>query len=500
MQSFLTRLARSPDLARRVLGVAVALLIAGGCALALRDGDRVKSLDEPAFLDLSANLALHAAYAHTNRPDIEGYDPRLPLGELRSTAYRAPGYPWLQAPFRFLGGGYRTLRAVNAVLLALTLWVLFSLLVHRGGPLAGVLGIGLVLLYPVLVYGAGTLYPQTLAALLLVATIWQLDRLERSSGVRATGLVGLTLGALVLTVPLNLLLVPVFAGWMLWSRRATPRQLAVVLLAFTATVGPWAVRNACVLGAPPAVATSTGFNLLAGNGPYVRHEQATGELRWPKGVREQVAGKGEVERDRILTRAALQWMREHPGKAASLYAEKLLSWFAVGNQLVSDRLLPDGSGAGPPWLRGLVMAVGYGLLGAIALVRLAAARRVSLTALEVLLAVLYLGAAMVYAVFFTRIRFRLPFDWLLIALDALFLARVLAPGAGGRDVAGLSRAGLTPGGGGPSASPRVSRTSRSAQTGASGRQRCFIPFLGQSGRSHGTAREAVPREPHPRAE
>jgi hypothetical protein len=137
-----------------------------------------------------------------------------------------------------------------------------------------------------------------------------------------------------------------------------------------------------------------------------------------------------VERDRILTRAALQWMREHPRQAASLYAEKLLSWFAVRNQLVSDRLVPDGSGAGPPWLRGLVMALGYGLLGAIALVRLAAARRVPFTALEVLLAVLYLGAAMAYAVFFTRIRFRLPFDWLLIALDALFLVRVLAPGTG----------------------------------------------------------------------
>jgi hypothetical protein len=33
---------------------------------------------------------------------------------------------------------------------------------------------------------------------------------------------------------------------------------------------------------------------------------------------------------------------------------------------------------------------------------------------------------MAYAVYFTRIRFRLPFDWLLIAVDALFLARVLA--------------------------------------------------------------------------
>ena len=57
-----------------------------------------------------------------------------------------------------------------------------------------------------------------------------------------------------------------------------------------------------------------------------------------------------------------------------------------------------------------------------------ATRCVPLTALEVLLLVLYVAAGMVYAVFFTRIRFRLPFDWLLIAMDAMFLARVVGQG------------------------------------------------------------------------
>jgi hypothetical protein len=45
---------------------------------------------------------------------------------------------------------------------------------------------------------------------------------------------------------------------------------------------------------------------------------------------------------------------------------------------------------------------------------------------EALFLALYLGGGMAYAIYFTRIRFRLPFDWLLIAVDAMFLARLLA--------------------------------------------------------------------------
>ena len=440
MQSFLTRLVRTAERPGLVLGLAMGLTLAVGLAMALRDGARMKSLDEDAFLDLSGNLAFHGAFAHTNRPDVEGFDPALPVGALRPTAYRAPGYVWLQVPFRWMGGEYTLLRAVNAALLALTLWLLHALLVRRAGGLGGALGVGLVLLYPVLVYAAGTLYPQTLSACLLVAAVWQLDRLERSSGLRSFVLLGVTLGGLVLTVPIHLLLLPIIAVWMLVARRGTPWQLGVTLLTLGGLVGAWVVRNSIVLGAVVGIATSSGFNLLAGNGPYVRHDQATADLRWPRGVREQVAGRGEVERDRILGRAALHWIRENPTDAALLYGRKLLYWFAPRNKLVSDRLVPGGSGAGPRWLRDGLMVLGYGLLMSILAVRLSLSRRFPFSSLEVLLLALYLGGGMAYAVYFTRIRFRLPFDWLLIAVDALFLARVLAPRIAGVPLAGARRA------------------------------------------------------------
>lgn len=415
------------------------LLVAVGVALAVRDGSRMKSLDEGAFLDLSGNLAFHGTFAHTNRPDIEGFDPALPVGALRVTAYRAPGYVFFQVPFRWMGGEHALLRVANAVLLALTLWLLHGLVVRRAGRLAGAIAVILVLLYPVLLYTAGTLYPQTLSAFLLVGAARQLDALERSASLRRFVLLGLTLGALALTVPIHLLLLPLVAAWMVVARRGTWRQVGLTLVTVACLVGLWVLRNCLVLGAVVGIATSSGFNLLAGNGPYVRHDQATAELRWPRGVREQVAGRGEVERDRILTRAALRWIGENPGEAAALYGRKLLYWFAPRNQLVSDRLVPGGSGAGPGWLRDAAMLLGYGLLTSILAVRLALARRDRLSSLEVLLLALYLGGGVAYAVYFTRIRFRLPFDWLLIAVDALFLARVLARWRAGAALAGAPR-------------------------------------------------------------
>ena len=85
-------------------------------------------------------------------------------------------------------------------------------------------------------------------------------------------------------------------------------------------------------------------------------------------------------------------MTENPGEAARLYARKLLYWFAFENDVVSDRLVPGGSGAGPPWLRSLAMLLGYGVLFGLLVVRLALVRRIPFSALDVLLLALYLGA------------------------------------------------------------------------------------------------------------
>jgi len=126
-----------------------------------------------------------------------------------------------------------------------------------------------------------------------------------------------------------------------------------------------------------------------------------------------------------MTRAGLKFIRENPGRAFTLYVQKFLFWFHFRNTISSDKVVPGGAGAGTVWLRDLLMLVTYGPLLGVLLFRLALFRKYPLSSLETLFVALYLGGGMAYAIYATRIRYRLPFDWLLIAVDALFVAQVI---------------------------------------------------------------------------
>jgi hypothetical protein len=425
MNPLLQRIQRLSTHGKTLLGLVMAAFLVAGIVLAVRDGDRVKSLDEPAFLDIGSNVAFHGQFAHTNVPDMDGYDKNLPLGSLRPTAYRAPGYAFFIAPFQRLGAGFVILRILNAILVALTLLLLYRFLASRYSPVAASLSVLLALGYPVLVYAASTLYPQTLSAFLLVASVILLAKLHPGAGMGAFLGAAVTYGLLVLTVPVYLLLTPIVLVWLLWSRRARLAQAVVVGAVVAACVGAWTARNLAVFHAPVAMGTSSGFMLLSGNCPNTRYDQASVDVAWPDYVYTELTGKNEVQRDQIMVRAALTFVRENPGDAFVLYVQKFLYWFAYRNEVVSDRAVPGGSGAGPVALRDLVMLLTYGSMLLVLVVRLALVRRYPMTSWEGLLLALYVGGGAAYAVYLTRIRYRLPFDWLLIALDAIFLAQVV---------------------------------------------------------------------------
>jgi hypothetical protein len=63
----------------------------------------------------------------------------------------------------------------------------------------------------------------------------------------------------------------------------------------------------------------------------------------------------------------------------------------------------------------------YGPLMAIFLLRLLLIKQAKATPVEILFILLYLLSALVSAVFFTRIRLRLPFDYLMIMVVAITL-------------------------------------------------------------------------------
>jgi hypothetical protein len=118
----------------------------------------------------------------------------------------------------------------------------------------------------------------------------------------------------------------------------------------------------------------------------------------------------EVEEDRYFRSQAVRWASENPHEAAGLYLRKLLNWFHFRNNLATR-----GQSSA---LREAVLALSYGTLLLLVGARLVLGRSLKMNPREVAFALVYLVAALVNAFFITRIRYRIPFDFLLVGLAA----------------------------------------------------------------------------------
>jgi len=400
-------------LARHARGLAylVALLaVLAAWAVIVMSGDVVRSKDEVAFMTIAGHIVSEGMFAETSG---------------QPTAYRAPGPVFLVTPVVALGGGLMEARLLNAVVFGLGLVVLFHLIRRQAGPLAGLMAVVMVPLWPVALFAATTLYPQTLAATLLVATLWLIDRLRDGRSLGRAVLAGLACGALILTTPVVLLLFPLMVIWLF---HVSPRWLphaVVFCMVSGGLVSSWTVRNYLAFDAFVPVATSSGYNLLAGNAPNARYNTSL-NVRFPEHVYAEITGKSEVERNDIMTEAAFAEIARDPDRFWRLYAAKFAHWFHFSNRLLSDEVLKDGAAPVSVGAREVILGASYALvIAGPLLLRLAFIRRYPFRRIELLFLAFWIGAGLIYALFFTRVRFRLPFDWLIISSNAIFLTAML---------------------------------------------------------------------------
>ena len=407
----------------RRLAHAVAVFVVLACwAIVLFEGPAAKSKDEVDFLGIAQSVVAEGRFAQD--------------GEL--TAFRAPGLVFFLVPVVALGGDLVAGRLALAVLLGLTLALVFDLVRRNAGPLAGLLAVLMIPAWPVTVYSATTLYPQMLAAFLLVLMVWALDRYCATRGAGLAALGGLAYGALVLTTPVVLTLAPLLLLFVLLRRAWAWGPALAFFVVAAVTVGSWTARNYAAFGEFVPVATTSGYNLLAGNAPNARFDTSL-DVRFPEHVYTAITGKTEVEQDRIMQEAALEEMARDPMRTLRLTAAKFLHWFDYSNSLMSDDVLPDGASSVRADTREAILLVTY--LAVIALplaARLAMLRSFPFRPFEALALALWIGAGLVYAFYFTRVRFRMPYDVLIIASNAAFLAAVIE-GYARRRYAGLTQ-------------------------------------------------------------
>jgi hypothetical protein len=99
-----------------------------------------------------------------------------------------------------------------------------------------------------------------------------------------------------------------------------------------------------------------------------------------------------------------------------LYILKLLNYFNYRNELYAS--------AESSWTKDILMLVTYGPLLLLSACSLFLVKRFGFSKFEALFFLIYLSSAFFYAIFVTRIRYRLPFDFLLIMIVALFLHKI----------------------------------------------------------------------------
>ena len=384
-----------------ILLVLVSSVICSGTLYSFSLGDKLRWPDERDNCELGKNIVAARQYS---------YDGKQP------TAYRPPGYPLILSFFIFLGAGTVHLRILNFVVLASCMCILHKILKEQSSPFAATIGVVLIACYPVLFYAAGILVPQTIGAFVFLLIILLLTR--NTNSYTAFALSGLLFGCLILTIPIFILILFVLCVWFFFFEGSIRRRriLVTVAIAFL-PVAIWSARNYAVFDSFLFVSSNSGYNLLSGNSENTAPNAGV-NTDISKHLREVARlNLDEIEGDRYLRSKAVEFVLSHKREALMLYCRKCLNYFNYRNELCIK--------AEASVTKDLVMLATYGPFLLAFVCRIFLLRRLRPSRLEVLFVILYISSGVFYAVFFTRIRFRLPFDFLLIMVVAIFLRNVL---------------------------------------------------------------------------
>lgn len=405
----------------------LAYILLFGIIYSLYLGSNFRFIDEKDYYTIARNIAF------THQRSLDGVHP---------SAFHCPGYPFFLSIFIFFGANIVCLRFLNFIALTLSVYLLYRILKEEAPGLSGVIGCLLVVCYPVLFYTAGMLYPQTIAGTLLLGIMYlarsphhsSYPRGKSSKGEGVPWIIGLLFGTLILFVPAIILLLVPFLGWMILNEQTGQKwkKAVIIILVALCMVGLWTLRNYLVFKSFVFVNSNSGVVLLLGNSENTTPNAGVNVDISKYSNEADRLGLDEIGRDRYYREKALKFIRDNKVKALKLYFLKLLNYFNYRNEL--------GTKTETARWKDVLMLVTWGPLLILFLVRLLFAiwipphlrplphgeRKLAFSKFEGLLILLYFAGALIYALFGTRIRYRLPFDFLLIMIVTMFLNRVLS--------------------------------------------------------------------------
>ncbi len=292
------------------------------------------------------------------------------------------------------------------------------------------LGVAFILGHPLYFFAAGNLYPQQiLTPLLLAALVLACHSFSSRHKLvlRSIAIGAITGASLLAAAPSVFSLWPVFLvlAWEDWqsfrARRALDAyRLALAVLVLFACLVPYLVRNARSVHPGLYLSLNSGINLLFGNSPGTT---PTSGVNVDLSAYTRPPGESEYDANRRLTQAAVSNIQKSPGHYGRLFVRKCLVGFGnVVETFTHGKSLPATITLQTYMA---IVWIGTGIL-VVLLFRWRSAKEwpwavepsfVRIFVPLVLFA--YLSTVAGYAVFFMRLRFRLPVDIALCVIAAI---------------------------------------------------------------------------------
>lgn len=251
---------------------------------------------------------------------------------------RPPLYAYLIAGVFFIANGYSlaAVQTLQAMIHAVTSFVLFVIVARNFNHRAGVIAQAIVALHPIVLWYTGRIWVETMFALLVLVVggasilLFEVPTRKRAAGV------GVAIGLSCLAKPI-LLFFPLVLAVALAFRFRSKGMLAglVLCVAALAVVLPWTLRNYDVSGHVIPVSTSLGFNLVQGD---VIAQEWPAPNRWlldywHAGWRQADSLLAphnmqweRAEGDRLLTRHVLAGLAHSPGTALKRFAKNFCTF------------------------------------------------------------------------------------------------------------------------------------------------------------------------------
>lgn len=352
-----------------------------------------------------------------------------------------PLYPFsIGALYTVAGIDHRLVVFLQVLLGTFVCWLVYRLgLRCGGGERLGLVAALLAAVNPTYIFATNLLASENLFVVwMLLGLLWS----TRTPGSRTTRIVGgVLLGLGALTRAIGLLVPFVVAAWMFAraeTRRVALHHAATLLLACFATIAPWTLRNAIVVGSPAIVCFGGGLNFYFGH-----NEVGIGYRDLASTPMSQLTTQDAI--DDAGYALGLRYIADHPWAVIRNAGPKVVALFGSPGYATHSNsaiMLPDGWRTDPVksqiaaalrakqreknrLLDGLFTRLAEAhsylvLAGALAAVALLRRRLTPELWLLVALSLAWIGA---HVVFWAQPRFRYPMELFLMVLAAALTLR-----------------------------------------------------------------------------